>query len=419
MQREGSRIAMPAVPTLVLVPAAASLDASGVPMRDGEPSILGLGLTQRTVLAAGRAGYGQVFFLARGPVAPPAAQAVPDWSRLADVLSSQSPPVVIAPATILSQTDWLTRLAATRIEPATWAAIPGRIVALAAAVVPGALAVLQVDGGASDMTTIEERLDRRLGPAAALPDGIDPLVVAKPEDIRVAERRLLRGLIKDTDGFMARHFDRHISLQISRWLAPTAVKPTQVTMLSMAIGLLGAPFFLSAHWAWQTVGALLFLLHSIMDGCDGELARLKFQESRYGGILDFWSDNIVHVAIFGCLAVGWALSAGAMWPLWLGVASIIGTLGSAGIVYWKRLRLKDGSGPLFTSVSATPDDRLSRVMDAAARRDFIYVVPVIALLGKSSWFLVVAAVGAPIFFLLLVCLAARERLQSRPAISGV
>ena len=35
----------------------------------------------------------------------------------------------------------------------------------------------------------------------------------------MAERRLLRSLVKDTDGLMARHFDRHISLQISRRLA--------------------------------------------------------------------------------------------------------------------------------------------------------------------------------------------------------
>ena len=28
-----------------------------------------------------------------------------------------------------------------------------------------------------------------------------------------------------------------------------------------------------------------------LDGCDGELARLKFKESRWGGLLDFWGDN--------------------------------------------------------------------------------------------------------------------------------
>ena len=59
----------------------------------------------------------------------------------------------------------------------------------------------------------------------------------------------------------------------------------------------------------QTIGALLFLAHSILDGCDGELARLKFQQSRWGGVLDFWGDNVVHTVIFACMGVGWSLSA--------------------------------------------------------------------------------------------------------------
>jgi hypothetical protein len=52
------------------------------------------------------------------------------------------------------------------------------------------------------------------------------------------------------------------------------------------------------------------------------------------------------------------------------------------------------------------------MLDAASRRDFIYLVVMLALFGKSNWFLVLAAVGAPIFFILLVFLALRERVQS-------
>jgi 1L-myo-inositol 1-phosphate cytidylyltransferase / CDP-L-myo-inositol myo-inositolphosphotransferase len=407
----------PAKANLVLLPSAALLDASDVPMHDGEPNILGLTLSQRAVKAARRAGYGRIFFLARDHVAPPGATAIADWSSLA-LQPSQPARLIIAPATVLAETVWLERLAAIEIEPAAWAAIPHRIVVLAAPALADAISVLRPEGGARDMAAVEERLTRRFGPAAAIPSEIDPMVIATSEDIRPAERRLLRGLVKDTDGFMARHFDRHISLQISRRLAPTAVKPTQISLLSSAIGLCGAPFFLSSLWYWQTVGALLFLLHSIVDGCDGELARLKFQETRYGGILDFWGDNVVHVAVFGCMAVGWALSAAATWPLWLGAAAIVGTLGSAGFVHWRQLRVKEDDGPLYTSVSAVSDDRLAAMLNAASRREFIYLVPILALFSKSSWLLALAAVGAPMFFLLLVFLAVRERLQSRPITAG-
>ena len=106
---------------------------------------------------------------------------------------------------------------------------------------------------------------------------------------------------------MARHVERPISLQISRALAATAITPNQMSLISIAVGICGGPFFLSSRPLMQTIGALLFLAHSILDGCDGELARLKFQQSRWGGVLDFWGDNVVHIVIFACMGVGWSL----------------------------------------------------------------------------------------------------------------
>lgn len=421
MQPDVSRAAIPAVPILVLVPASvASPRAPDVaPTPDGDPAVLGLGLMRRTAIAARRAGYGQIFFLARDHAAPPGIVTISNWNHLAAApMPSQAAPLLIAPAAILSETNWLERLAETRVEPAAWAAIPQRIVMLAAAAVPDALAALYAEDGAYDFTAVQDRLTRRFGPPAAIPVGIDPMVVTTSMDVRVAEQRLLRSLVKDTDGFMARHVERPMSLQIVRRLASTAVTPNQITIASAAIGLFGAPFFLSEFWLWQTVGALLFLTHSIVDGCDGELARLKFQESRWGGVLDFWGDNVVHIVTFACMAAGWSLSVGAFWPLLLGAAAALGSLGSAAFVHWRLMRIKDDSGPLFTSVSAAPDNRLARLLDAASRRDFIYLVLILALFGKSNWFLLLAALGAPIFFILLVFLALRERhpnISTRPA----
>src|SRR5262249_592510 len=142
-----------------------------------------------------------------------------------------------------------------------------------------------------------------------------PFRIGSRADLAVAERRLVRSLGKSTDGFMERNIERPISRILSRQLAKTSVTPNQMTLVSAAVGLPAAPFFLSASPLWQTLGALIFLVHSILDGCDGELARLKFQESRWGGILDFWGDNVVHAAIFGCVALGWSRAVGADWPL--------------------------------------------------------------------------------------------------------
>jgi 1L-myo-inositol 1-phosphate cytidylyltransferase / CDP-L-myo-inositol myo-inositolphosphotransferase len=410
---------MPEAPILILLAfPPASLDTSG-DMRTHDPIILGLSLTRRTVLTARRAGYGQVFLLAANGRATPGIAAVPGWSRLAATFtSSRTAPLLIASSAILAETDWLERLAEMQLEPAAWATIPNRIVMLAAASAPDALEALDKEGGARDLIAVEGRLARRFGPPAPIPAGIDPMVVETSQDVRVAERRLLRRLVKDTDGFMARYVERPLSLQISRRLARTAMMPNQMTMISIAVGVCGGPFFLSARPALQTIGALMFLAHSILDGCDGELARLKFQESRWGGVLDFWGDNVVHVVIFACIALGWSRSAAAAWPLLLGGAAVLGTLGAAGFVYWRLMRLKNHDGALFTSVSAKPERPLARLLDAASRRDFIYLVIILALIGRSNWFLLLAALGAPVYFFLVVFLAARERLLETRKPSG-
>jgi phosphatidylglycerophosphate synthase len=394
---------------MVLLPDAG---ASPTSADGGEPRVLGLGLARRTVVAGGRVGYSRVYFLARDRAAPAGVTAISNWSTLTDMRAQQPGPLIIAHAAILAEPDWLARLAETQIGPALWAAMPHKMILLAAPAVADALTVLEADKGANDLSAAQERLTRHFGVPSAIPAAIDPLVVTTATDVDDAEWRLLRGLVKDTDGFMARNVERPISLRIARRLASTGITPNQITLLSVGIGLGGALFFLSEHWLWQTIGALLFLAHSILDGCDGELARLRFQESRFGGIIDYWGDNVVHIVVFACMAVGWSLSIGASWPLLLGAAAAFGNLGSAWFVYWRVMHTKKDSGPLYTSVATVPGQTLARMLDAASRRDFIYLVLFLALFGKSNWFLVLAAAGAPIFFLLLLFLALRERFQT-------
>lgn len=406
--QQGSHSVAPSQPIVVLLPDAGASVVG--PFTDGgEPKVLGLGLARRTVMAANRAGYNRIYQLARDQGAPAGITAISNWSSLTDACAMQPGPLVITHASVLAEPDWLSRLA--EIQPARWAATPHKMILLAAPAVTEALAALQAGKPAYDLTAAQQRLARHFGEPTAIPAAIDPLVVTTAADVEDAEWRLLRGLVKDTDGFMARNVERPISLRIARRLASTGITPNQVTLLSVGIGLCGALFFLSAYWLWQTIGALLFLAHSILDGCDGELARLKFQESRFGGIIDYWGDNVVHIAVFACIAIGWSLSIGASWPLLFGVAAALGNLGSAWFVYWRTMHTKKDSGPLFTSVATAPGQTLARMLDAASRRDFIYLALILALFGKSDWFLILGAAGAPIFFLLLLFVAMRERFQ--------
>jgi hypothetical protein len=116
---------MLAAPILILLPAplAPPDAADGAREQESERVILGLGLVRRAVLAARRAGYGQVFVLSADGGATAGAVDVPGWSQFAASLAfSPTARLVIAPAAILAETDWLERLAEARIEPAAWAA---------------------------------------------------------------------------------------------------------------------------------------------------------------------------------------------------------------------------------------------------------------------------------------------------------
>lgn len=370
----------PPGPILILVSA-----ANAAPGRD--TVVLGLSLSERARLAGKRAGFAQVI----------------DLTATGSKLPTEGSLVVVAPRDILAETGWLKGAAA--LADQRWLSSESLIV------VPGsraadALRIL----AAPDVSwsNLHRRLSDPLGVSGTLPGAIAPMRVIDAADRRLAERRLLRALVKDTDGFMARHFDRPISLAVSRRLASTSITPNQMTLISVAIGVLGAPFFLSAEPLWQTIGALLFLAHSVLDGCDGELARLKFKESRWGGVLDFWGDNVVHSAIFACIGIGWSWANGANWPLLLGAAAVFGTLGSASLIYWRTMRPKTGTGPLYTSVAKEPGKRFSAVLDALSRRDFIYGVVVLALFGWVKYFLLLSAFGAPGFFFALVYLALKE-----------
>ena len=124
---------MPEAPILlVLAASAASPGAAGMPRGlDRDPIILGLSLIQRTALAARRAGYAEVFLLGGGDGKAPGIAAVADWTSLiASLSSAPASSLIIAPAAILAEGEWLERLASARIEPAGWGTIPNRIVML-------------------------------------------------------------------------------------------------------------------------------------------------------------------------------------------------------------------------------------------------------------------------------------------------
>jgi phosphatidylglycerophosphate synthase len=386
---------------LVLPSAAAGLDPAA--------KVLGIPWVARLVLSARRGGF-EPFVLA-GPGDVDGIAAALEQTGTAVLPIGAAPAVAarrlaIVSTRVLPTPALFRRLASLPLVPGTLASDATDVAVLEADDLADAVRLASEAGSAPAAIA---RLVKRF-PASAHALGIGGGFVV-PSAGRLAEAKswLVRGLAKDTDGFLAKHLSRRISLAVTRALSGTRMTPNGMTGVSVALGLAGALFFLSPERGAQIAGAVLFLLHSILDGCDGELARLKFQESRLGGVLDFWGDNVVHAAVFSCLAVGWSRAIDETWPLALGASAAIASLLAAAFVYVRTMRVTK-SGPLFTSVT-TEKSAVSRLADELARRDFIYGVPVLAAFGKVSWLLAAASVGSPLFLAVLLVLAARERRQ--------
>jgi phosphatidylglycerophosphate synthase len=380
----GSALDTPSL--LVVLPAPAG---AGAP--PPETMIAGLPVLRRIVLAAARAGFQRVLVHPRACPEPRLLEGTGASMLRADSVLGAPGRLVLLPVNVLPQARWLRLLREMPLDPGTPAVDPSGTATMEGA--EGGVLLRSAGDGALDL--IAELGRRPRVASAGNPAGRFPLVGA--DGTKAAEAWLLQSLVKDTEGFMSRHVERRISLAITRRLVATSITPNAMTLVSLAVGLLGAPFFLSADPLLQVTGSLLFLTHSILDGCDGELARLKFLESPGGARLDFWGDNLVHVAVFASMAIGWSMATDATWPLLLGALAVTGTAAAAVLVSRRS--------------AAAPTASTARLAEAVANRDFIYLVVLLACFGRAHWFLIPVALGTPIF-MLLVRWGARRRRQA-------
>jgi 1L-myo-inositol 1-phosphate cytidylyltransferase / CDP-L-myo-inositol myo-inositolphosphotransferase len=205
-----------------------------------------------------------------------------------------------------------------------------------------------------------------------------------------AERQLLRSLKGGLEGFVDRHFNRRCSRWITRWLLRTPLTPNGVTVLATAVGVLAAVAFGVGGYAGGIIGALLFQLSTILDCCDGEVARLKFMESAFGEQLDVVLDNVVHIALYAGIA--WASYNDNWGPvaLLLGGFAMLGNV-AAFVVVQQATRMRKGLDPQRRR-------HVESILNSLVSRDFSVLILACALIGHVDWFLPLAAIGSNIFW---------------------
>ena len=142
---------------------------------------------------------------------------------------------------------------------------------------------------------------------------------------RKAENILLANLKKTSDGPVSRHLNRPISTRISKYLLKKPITPNQISFFSFTLSLIGAILFFLGGYANLLIGGVLAQVSSIVDGCDGEIARLKFQTSEFGGwfdaVLDRYADAFL---LFGLTYYAYFLGENLLY-LFIGFLAIIGS----------------------------------------------------------------------------------------------
>ncbi len=113
---------------------------------------------------------------------------------------------------------------------------------------------------------------------------------------RAAEDAVFAALYRADLGFVARRLNKPISVRLTRHvLARSPITPNQITLFAAALGIVGCALIATGRYLWVVLGLALEHLQSMLDGCDGELARVRFQQSKLGAWLDTFVDDVLNV----------------------------------------------------------------------------------------------------------------------------
>ncbi len=296
-----------------------------------------------------------------------------------------------------------------------WASLQGRIdepFMLASwdrVVEPGIFEQLREAVLGDRLAVVASRGPRQLGPALLRPQALAQVAgfesLVKREDIlllevdgwvlaadtaearRQAEKRLFDACRKPQDGLVSRHLNRHLSIALSRLLVNTPVTPNQMTVATFAVSLVACWLVYRGGYANSAAAGVLMQVNSILDGCDGELARVRWQGSKLGQWLDTVGDDASNVLFWA--ALGFGARAQPEWGEQLALAAWVTAVGNglAALQYYVLL-VRKGSGDIYALAVHQASDRdswLGKVVEAVAmvlKQDFfLFLVMCFALAG--------------------------------------
>ncbi len=233
------------------------------------------------------------------------------------------------------------------------------------------------------------------------------LPITDAEAVQEASNRLWKACRKPEDGIVAQLLNRHISIAISKRLVSTNIGPNHVTALTFLLGVAAAVAAAGGGYLGFLLAGLIYQANSVIDGVDGELARVRYEFSFLGEWLDTISDDLADLFFYIGLGIGaWhtvpppSFLPDTTWLL-LGLSAAAGKLLSMAVYY--RWLIANERGDLlafqwsFEEPSNEAGSPLQRLLSSTRylfRKDFIvFAAMLCAIAGALPYLLFALAPG--------------------------
>ncbi len=197
-------------------------------------------------------------------------------------------------------------------------------------------------------------------------------------------------------------------MPVSRQLIKWPITPNMVSLFTLAVGFVSG-FFFACGGYWNTVfAAVLSVWASILDGCDGEVARLKLQESDFGCWLETMCDNLYYLLIFSGMAIGLIRRSGPTYVVWTELL-LAGAVMSFLVTGMGRRRIAGARPEQYLGIwqaqaesrRSNPIMYIGRHCEFLIRRCFLpYALLAFAVLNITKVAFVMSAIGVNVVWLI-------------------
>jgi len=125
----------------------------------------------------------------------------------------------------------------------------------------------------------------------------EPPLLLKEGDLGSNKGRdfLFSHISKNVSGWVSKNINSRISIPVSKVLMKFNIHPNTITFFVGCLGISCGLFYASNN---PLIGALVLQMATILDRCDGEVARITLKESKFGQWFDTALDQLSYFSMF-------------------------------------------------------------------------------------------------------------------------